>query len=214
MTQPHCVAVSRNTLKHHPFVRQVIPLGVDLATFHPGGTRRSVPVIVSVGALDGRKRGGQLLEWFTTAIRPRLPDAELHMVCRPGKVVPGVSYHTGISDDALAELYRSAWVYASASTYEGFGLPYLEAMACGLPVIATPNPGSAEVLDEGRAGVLASDDQFPSTLLRLLLNDDERTRWSAAGLARARECSLGGMIDRYEQLLSGLVNAPAAEPAA
>ncbi len=45
----------------------------------------------------------------------------------------GVTYVTGVPDTQLADLYRRAWVCASPSTYEGFGLPYLEAMACGTP---------------------------------------------------------------------------------
>ncbi|MER3405656.1 MAG: hypothetical protein C4289_11280, partial [Chloroflexota bacterium] len=42
------------------------------------------------------------------------------------------------------------------SAYEGFGRPYIEAMACGTPVVATPNPGALEVLEGGRYGVIVS----------------------------------------------------------
>ena len=66
-----------------------------------------------------------------------------------GPARKGVSYHVGVSDTELAALYCRAWVYVSPSTYEGFGLPYAEALACGTPVVATPNDGSHEMLSAG-----------------------------------------------------------------
>ena len=71
-----------------------------------------------------------------------------------------MTYRIGVDDAELASLYRRAWAYVTPSTYEGFGLPYLEAMACGTPVVATPNPGSVEILDHGKYGVLAADEEF------------------------------------------------------
>ena len=119
-----------------------------------------------------------------------------------GASLPGVSYHTGVSDEELAALYRRAWVYASPSTYEGFGLPYLEAMACGTAVIATPNPGSCEVLGDGAYGRLAGDAEFGRAILALLNNEHARRRWEASGALRAQQFSLSAMIDRYEALLA------------
>ena len=104
------------------------------------------PSVLFVGALDGRKRGRFLLEGFLKTVRPMHPDASLTIVGGTGPEHPGVTYLTGVSDAELADLYRRAWVYASPSTYEGFGLPYLEAMACGTPVVASANPGSVDVL--------------------------------------------------------------------
>jgi glycosyltransferase involved in cell wall biosynthesis len=122
-----------------------------------------------------------------------------------GPELPGVTYHTGVTDDGLAGLYRRAWVYASPSTYEGFGLPYLEAMACGTPVVATPNPGSIELLGDGQFGLLAKDDDFADAVLSLLRDDSARWVWSLRGLQRARQCSLTVMLNRYEELVAELV---------
>jgi glycosyltransferase involved in cell wall biosynthesis len=112
-----------------------------------------------------------------------------------------VIYRTGVSDAELADLYRRAWIYASPSTYEGFGLPYLEAMACGTPVVATANPGSDELLDAGHYGLVPADEDFGRVVSDLL--GDERLRCSlgAAGSRRAQEFSLGRMLDGYEGLL-------------
>jgi glycosyltransferase involved in cell wall biosynthesis len=105
----------------------------------------------------------------------------------------------------LAALYRQAWVYASPSTYEGFGLPYVEALASGTPVVATPNPGSREVLGHSRFGVLADDDDFPAALTSLLADAELRQQYATRGLGRASEYALETALDRYEAFLTEVV---------
>ena len=203
LMQPGCVGISRNTRRYNPFVRKVIPLGVDTSVFFPSASEKTAePSVLFVGAPDGRKRGRELVKWFTECVRTRHPEATLSMVSRTGPRAAGVTYHTGISDAELALMYRRAWVYASPSTYEGFGLPYLEAMASGTPVVATPNPGSREVLDEGKYGCLVSDEEFGAAVSELLSDAEARERWAARGLERARELSLSAMVDGYEKLLA------------
>ena len=129
---------------------RVIPHGVDRRVFRAAaGSKSAHPSVLFVGTLDGRKRGRFLLDVFERTIRPAHPTATLTVVGQKGPPRPGVTYRTGVSDDELVALYQTAWVYASPSTYEGFGLPYLEAMACGTVVVATRNPGSVEVLGDG-----------------------------------------------------------------
>ena len=160
-----------------------------------------------VGTAGGRKRGKLLLEMFARTIRPQFSNASLVFVGPAGEPAPGVTYHTGISDQQLAALYRSAWLYVSPSVYEGFGLPYLEAMACGTAVVATPNPGSCEVLGHGEYGALVNDVGFESAVVELLKDAPRRRALEAAGLQRARQLSVDSMIDRYESILSQLSGA-------
>lgn len=203
LTQRACVGVSRNTRRYNPFVREIIPNGTDLSAFNPAPEEKTPePSLLFVGTLDGRKRGRMLLDWFSREIRPRHPTATLTMVTAPGPEVEGVTYRPGISTAELAELYRSAWVYASPSRYEGFGLPYVEAMASGTPVVTTPNPGSREVLAEGCYGVLADDEAFAGEVLRLLGDAGARRELAEKGIERAREYSLDRMLDAYEALLA------------
>jgi glycosyltransferase involved in cell wall biosynthesis len=208
--QSGTVAVSENTKRGNPFVHRVIANGVNTQVFRPTPPEKTpVPSIVFVGAQRGRKRGQFLLDLFATRIKTVCPDAQLMFVGPSGPAIAGVTYHTGVGDDELASLYRRAWVCASPSSYEGFGLPYLEAMACGTAVVATANPGSLEVLDEGRFGRVVSDEQFASAVLALLQDAGSRRALEAAGIRRADEFSLSRMIDRYEQLLTEIACADA-----
>jgi phosphatidyl-myo-inositol alpha-mannosyltransferase len=200
-TGHNVIGVSQNTLRSNRFVKRTIPNGVNRRTFHPDPhARSSVPSLLFVGAMRGRKRGAWLLEEFVARIRPHQPDAELHVVSEAGPPTPGVTYHTGLDDRGLAALYRGAWLYVSPSTYEGFGLPYLEALASGTPVVATPNPGSREIL-EGGYGRLVEDARFSATIVELLRDAEARDRMAQVGLDRAATLDLERTIDAYEELV-------------
>ncbi|HUP39257.1 MAG TPA: glycosyltransferase family 4 protein [Vicinamibacterales bacterium] len=198
------VGVSANTQRDNPFVRHIIPHGVDTAVFQPIPIGKSAhPTIVFVGAAEGRKRGRFLLELFEREVRRVHPDAELTFVGPRGPSQAGVNYVTGVSDVDLAALYRRAWVCAAPSTYEGFGLPYLEAMACGTALIATPNSGSREVLGERYNG-LVTDAEFAPAVLNVLADEHRRRSLEVAGIERAAAFSINRTIDQYEALLHGL----------
>jgi phosphatidylinositol alpha-mannosyltransferase len=198
------VGVSTNTQRDNRFVRRVIANGIDTAIFQPLPIGKSPhPSIVFVGAVDGRKRGRFLLDIFERVVRPAYPHAELTFVGPKGPSQAGVTYVTGVPDEDLAALYRRAWVCAAPSTYEGFGLPYLEAMACGTAVIATPNPGSREVLGRDYSG-LVEDSAFAAALVQVLGDGAGRRARETAGIRRAADFSIDRMIDQYEALLNDL----------
>jgi phosphatidyl-myo-inositol alpha-mannosyltransferase len=199
------IAVSNNTTRANPFIARVIPHGVDENIFTPWPADKTAePSVLFVGALDGRKRGRFLIDGFVQTIRPAHPDATLTIVGETGPTHPGLRYVTGVSDADLADLYRRAWVYASPSTYEGFGLPYLEAMASGTPVVASKNPGSVDVLGEDPCGLLPSDHEFAATVATLLGDGSRRGELSAAGLRRASQFTLTRMLENYEKVLFDL----------
>ena len=86
-----------------------------------------------------------------------------------------------VEKSELARLYRRAACVVLPSRYEGFGLPVLEAMACGTPVVAADEPALREV--GGDAAVYARDDGFADAVRRTLA---DRETWSRAGIERAR----------------------------
>jgi glycosyltransferase involved in cell wall biosynthesis len=115
----------------------------------------------------------------------------------------------GHVDDALLPgLYAGAAAFALPSLYEGFGLPVLEAMACGTPVVAA----SAGALPDtcGGAALLAEPggEAFADALTALLRDRGERDRLRAAGLVRARSFSWAATAEAVDALLSAGAPAP------
>jgi glycosyltransferase involved in cell wall biosynthesis len=197
------VVVSPRTRRWTPWVRTVIPNGVDASRFRPEpGMRAAHPVVLFVGTWGGRKRGRELAEVFESQVRPRVADAELWMVTQdaPNRTPAGVRVLGRLSDEELARAYQEAWVFCLPSTYEGFGIPYAEAMLSGLPVVATPNVGADYVTDHGRTGVLADLDTLGQRLATLLESPAERRRLERLGRERARKFTLASVVDAYERL--------------
>lgn len=199
--------VSPATRRWYPWVREVVPNGVDLTRFAPDDVARAAyPVVLFVGTWEGRKRGKELARQFQDEVLPRLPDAELWMVTRdaPEDPGPGVKTLGEVSDDDLAALYRQAWVFCLPSDYEGFGIPYIEAMASGTPVLATPNPGARYVTDDGAAGVLAELPDIGNALAELLADGSRRAELTAAGLEQARAFDLAVVAGAYEEMYAAM----------
>jgi glycosyltransferase involved in cell wall biosynthesis len=182
-----------------------LPLAVAVPSPDPT-SRTSHPSILFVGTWDGRKRGSLLADRFVEEVLPNHPDAQLVMVSDRCQERLGVRWVRFPSDQELSRLYRSAWVFCMPSTYEGFGMPYLEAMAHGLPVVATPNPGSRFVL-QGGAGLLAEDADLGRALSDLLVDDTLRIRLAAAGRARALDFSWERVVAEHESAYQAAIAA-------
>jgi glycosyltransferase involved in cell wall biosynthesis len=174
--------------------------------------RSERPTVLFVGTWNGRKRGRFLRDVFAREVLPKVPGAELWMVTDRCDEGPGVRWMGHPTDDELAALYRRSWVFCLPSTYEAFGIPYVEAMSHGVPVVATPNPGARWVTDDGRAGALAHDDALGPTITGLLLDPGRRARYSAAGLDRAKNFSWDRTCAEHENAFEAAIGAFGANP--
>jgi phosphatidylinositol alpha-mannosyltransferase len=169
--------------------------------------RPGAPTILFVGTWAGRKRGALLFEVFQREVRPRVPDARLIMVCERSVTGPGVESVAFPTDDELTALYRRARVFCLPSSYEGFGIPYLEAISQGTPVVSTVNPGAVFVLDGGRAGVIAPLESLGDTLVRLLTDEEHRRQVAGAGHDRARAFDWDVVIEAHERAYAEAIAA-------
>jgi glycosyltransferase involved in cell wall biosynthesis len=154
----------------------VAPHGVDLPPTTTGSgdessenSRRSIartpdegPFVLFVGTIEPRKGIGDLLAAFAK-LRGDRPELRLVLAGPRGWGVgpdleqPGVVELGGVDDVTLAELYDAATVLALPSTYEGFGLPVLEAMAHGCPVVVSDAACLPEVVGDAGAVVPLGD---------------------------------------------------------
>ncbi|HTI33995.1 MAG TPA: glycosyltransferase family 1 protein [Miltoncostaea sp.] len=126
------------------------------------------------------------------------PDLVLALVGKPGKGGERIAGESGgrwlghVADADLADLYRAAAVTAYPSLYEGFGLPVVEAMACGCPVVASDRGAIPEVA--GDAAVLVDPSARGIALgLRAALNPEVAARLRAAGPVQAAAYTQEGM---------------------
>lgn len=158
----------------------------------------SQPYILAVGTLQPRKNYQMLIRAFRQ-IATNWPH---HLLIAGGKgwlydemmaevthqQLNGRIHFLGFVDDAdLPALYSGATLFVSPSLYEGFGLPLLEAMACGVPVITSNVSSLPEVAGETAVQLSPHDEPaWTQTMHTLLANPTQRTRMVAAGFRQAR----------------------------
>lgn len=203
---------------------EVIPNFVDTERFHPGAGASvrpwcpaDVPVAVHVSNFRRVKRVPWLLKAYELATRGR--ESRLVLVgdgpdraasqALAGELGIGAKVLFLGERDALPELLAPADVFVLASQQESFGLSALEAMACGIPVVATDSGGVVEVVDHGETGLLSAlDDQpgFAGHLATMLFDRDRAHSMGAAAREIAlqrfrRESVVQGYVDLYRRVL-------------
>jgi glycosyltransferase involved in cell wall biosynthesis len=187
----HVIAVSERTkrdlgeLYRVPEERiTVTPHGIDPA-FGPGGEDDAGGYLLFVGAIQARKNPLAAAEAAAEVGLPLVvagPERE-PALARELRL-RGADLRGYVEKDELARLYRGAAALVLPSRYEGFGLPVLEAMACGTPVVVNPDPALQEVA--GDAAVYADPGDLAAAIRRAI---DERGRLVAGGLVRAAQFS-------------------------
>jgi len=163
---------------------RVIPYGVG-PPFVAEGAAADGRYVLAVSTLEPRKNLRRLVEAFDAA---GLDDHELRVVGASGWGGVSVSgdrvrWLPDVEDEELARLYRGAACVAYPSLYEGFGLPVLEAMACGAPVVAPGGPPFTEFAE----GVAVPVDPLDPASIAAGLREsiERRDELGALGPARA-----------------------------
>ena len=169
----------------------VLHTGVDTELFRPSETPKAArPTILFVGKLELNKGVRQLVE-AAIELAAEFPDLHLRLLGRgsdrmnqelqalvKARGVPGLLELAGfVPREELPAQLGGAHVFAAPSVYEGGpGFVYLEAMACGMPVIACAGSGAAEVIRDGETGFLVPPHDLEELVraLRLLLSDSSR----------------------------------------
>jgi glycosyltransferase involved in cell wall biosynthesis len=175
----------------------VVSPGIDVS-FSPGSVEKSpTPLVVAVGRLVPVKRFDLLIDALA-AIKPQHPDLEAVIVSEGYErdalerqiaelgAANWISLPGRIDDDELLSLYRRAWVLASASAHEGWGMTITEAAACGTPAVATRIAGHSDAIVDERTGFLVDDGAGLARALDRVLGDQAlRDRLSVAAREHA-----------------------------
>lgn len=200
----------------------VVPVGVDHTVFRPRPGEAKVPgrIMVTTSSDVPMKGLVPLLEAVAKLRTER--ELELIVIGKPnegGRVQrtldrlglhPLVHFVSGISDDDLARLYASSQVAVVPSLYEGFSLPAVEAMACGVPLVATTGGALPEVAGtDGETALLVApgDPEALAAAVRRLLDDPVlAARLGAAGRRRVLgrftwQATARGTADQYRALV-------------
>lgn len=163
------------------------------------------PYILSLGTLEPRKNIAHLIRSFANLVaQENLPDLSLVLAGAAGwdyrpifaefarypQLKQRIIFTGYIADEDLSPLYSGALVFVYPSFYEGFGLPPLEAMQCGTPVITSNTSSLPEVV--GDAGLMLDPgdrDGLCQQMLKIYQNPDWREELSTRSLERARQFS-------------------------
>jgi glycosyltransferase involved in cell wall biosynthesis len=214
---------------HAPVV--VAPLGVELDKFQPDpsgdaalfqsrGLPQNVPYIFFVGTVEPRKGLDVLLEAFAE-LASEIDAVELWLAGQTGWGIGPIEEQIAahpysarirrlgfVDDEFLPALYREARVVAYPSRGEGFGLPVLEAMACGALVVTSADTVMAEVAGDGAQLVAVGDATGLADCLRAVMaaTVDDRSAWSSRARARAENFTWDSCVDQhlvaYEQAVN------------
>lgn len=183
---------------------EVVPIGVDDNRFRPRPEIKRVPGrIMTTASADVPFKGLLPLVEAVAKVRTEVPEAHLVVVGRLRGDSPvaaaierlgiadAVTFESGVSDERMVELYAEANVAVVPSLYEGFSLPAVESMACGVPLIATTGGALPEVVgDDGVTGMLVQpgDPGALAEAIRTVLTSPELAdRLAANGRKRVLE---------------------------
>jgi len=191
----------------------VVEPGID-DSFIPGGQLAASPLVVAVGRLVPVKNFERLIN-ILARLRKRHPTLRAvivgegyerpaleSLVARLGAddwiELPG-----RVSDAQLIDLYRQAWLVASTSVREGWGMTLTEAAACGTPAVVTDIAGHRDAVENGVTGILcSSDDELFSGFDRLIDDPDLRDRMSRAAASRAERFRWDNTAQRVLEVLA------------
>ncbi|MFZ4516174.1 MAG: glycosyltransferase family 4 protein [Acidimicrobiia bacterium] len=202
----------------------IVPVGVDEDVFRPLPHVARVPGrLMTTASADVPMKGLVPLLEAVAKVRAERPEVTLVIIGRPRdrSTVPAlieqlgltqaVQWVSGVEQSRIVELYAECEVAVVPSLYEGFSLPAIEAMACGVPVVTTTGGAIPEVV--GPDGVAArtvtpgDPEALAAALLETLSDAETRARLGVAGRERVlgnftwRRCA-EGIVDAYRELLT------------
>ncbi|HEX2575500.1 MAG TPA: glycosyltransferase family 4 protein [Aquihabitans sp.] len=202
------ITVSENSFKDiahdhqvDPERMRIVPVGVDPDLFQPvAGVTKTPGMLITTASADVAMKGLRYLLEAVAKLRTERPEVTLTVIGRPKEggesartiaelgLDDAITFVSGVTDERIVELYSEAEAAVVPSLYEGFSLPAIEAMSCGVPLVATTGGAIPEVV--GPDGVTAfsvppGDAEALATKLAWVLDHpDDAARVGLAGRQR------------------------------
>jgi glycosyltransferase involved in cell wall biosynthesis len=202
---------------------KVIPLGITVpkvanSTREDIGLPKDAFIAVTVGRLIPRKATHRLIEAIardalsgvTLVVVGQGPErASLEERSAKLGLSDRVLFQGSVTEERKWQILRSADLYVSASQHEGFGLAFLEAMACGLPVVCPDHGGQVDFLEDGKSGFLVPVDDEGALLTAI--SEVQRgqalaKRIRAHNMEKSRDFNAQRCATRYESLFERVLN--------
>lgn len=192
---------------------ELIPNGVDRELFYPGD--RKFPKVPTFGFIyaSGKLKGSDLAIRALVEARKIYPDLRAvafgHRIPDSGLAIPEfVDYYEDPSQEKIREIYSSCTAWIFSSRLEGFGLPIIEAMACGTPVIATPVGAAPDIISNG-GGNLVKNIKYEEILEYILsycaIKKEEWKKISFDALCISKKFSLDESTLKFSEFIEGLL---------
>jgi len=189
----------------------IIPDGMDAAEFYPSvpeSQRNGVGTIFGKSYHKDPETVVSVLERLQTSC-PEIPQRVFSAHRKP-KNIPREIYHRLPSLEKAREIYSRSLVWFLGSYSEGFGLPVLEAMACGCAVVATDCGGPRDIINDGENGFLVqvgNVEQIVSKVKSLLDDAELRRQFTRNSKDTVSKFSWENSIDKLEETLSNLAKS-------
>ncbi|MEO2047697.1 MAG: glycosyltransferase family 4 protein [Pirellulales bacterium] len=212
--------IERRARQFYKFDREieVIPLGIKMPKFSPASREQlgldiNKQYAITVGRLVRRKDLPTLIRALHLLQRPELdlivlgdgPELDnLKAIAQELGVSTQIQFRGFVPEELKYQLLTQSDVFALPSLHEGFGLVFIEAMHCGLPVVATTNGGQEDFLQDGKTGfMVASGDPLAlkNALARVLDDSEWAARSGEENKRLAEQYSVENTALRYEELL-------------
>ena len=200
--------------------------GVDLSRFKPGkvppkiytkyGLAVDAPTVLYAGRVDPEKKVGIVIEAFLKVLES-VPNAQLLVVGdgvdkarleRKYGVVKSVRFLGRVVNDDLYELYKTGWVFATASEIETQGIVLIEAAASGLPLVAVDKGAVSEVCIDEENGYLCeprSVSEIANAITTILMDEKLRKEFSKKSLEIAKEHDFETTLDKFINIYKKVV---------